>query len=140
MNSNKKSAEKCLKSLRILMSQSKLHLQYDFKFSVSMDKITNKIKLNYSVPDEGELRGSNFVITKTKQKQKYITDYTVHDYKAFFNSITYYLNEISEDIKVNGLRVRNEMGDGIEFWMTKFLFAVVQSLVLSLDRLYPVVL
>jgi len=121
MNSNKKSAEKCLKSLRILMSQSKLHLQYDFNFSVSMDKRTNKIKLNYSVPDEGELRGSNFVITKTKQKQKYITDYTVHDYKAFFNSITYYLNEISEDIKVNGLRVRNEMGDGIEFWMTKFL-------------------
>jgi integrase len=77
--------------------------------------------LNYSEPTKGKMIGAELHITETKQKQKYIADHTVHEYKSFVNNIDSYLIEVLNEINLAKTRIKNQLGDGLEYWIGKYL-------------------
>jgi hypothetical protein len=121
MNTSKQSTEKSLSSLRKLLSQKTIDSKFNFKFSITIDTRTKKIKLNYSEPTKGKMIGAELHITETKQKQKYIADHTVHEYKSFVNNIDSYLIEVLNEINLAKTRIKNQLGDGLEYWIGKYL-------------------
>ena len=111
---------------KLVISQKK-KLKVAEKFSYKFDKRTDKLILCYSVPVLKEIRGK--LETRSKQKEKYISQITTKNWERFFNGSKSIILDHAELVRKEKESAESKSGVGDEYtlryWMETYFVRTV---------------